>query len=298
MCVGLQTPHTNRPQLSIANPSDQPQLIVLCRTLDQLHATLAAGIKIIYVDFEDLRRYPEAVAAARGQAEVWLATPRIQKAGEQGFFELIAKAQPTGVLIRNLGGLDFFRSSSLRKVGDFSLNVANPLTADLLLREGLERVTVSYDCNAAQVLDLLRAVSPADLELVIHQHLPMFHMEHCVFAAFLTTGTDHTNCGRPCDRQTLKLRDRVGVDHPIKADVGCRNTVFHARAQSGGEYIGQFVAAGARTFRIELLDEDAARTKLVIESYRQLLAGNAAGLDQLNVVRQLGVTSGTLTVLG
>ena len=279
-------------------PQEQPQLIVLCRTLDQLHATLAAGIKIIYVDFEDLRRYPEAVAAARGQAEVWLATPRIQKAGEQGFFELIAKAQPTGVLIRNLGGLDFFRSSSLRKVGDFSLNVANPLTADLLLREGLERVTVSYDCNAAQVLDLLRAVSPADLELVIHQHLPMFHMEHCVFAAFLTTGTDHTNCGRPCDRQTLKLRDRVGVDHPIKADVGCRNTVFHARAQSGGEYIGQFVAAGARTFRIELLDEDAARTKLVIESYRQLFAGNAAGLDQLNVVRQLGVTSGTLTVLG
>jgi len=275
-----------------------PQLIVLCRTMEQLHAALAAGIKTLYVDFEDLRRYTAAAAATQGQAEVWLATPRIQKAGEQGFFELIAKAQPTGVLIRNLGGLDFFRNSSLRKVGDFSLNAANPLTADLLLREGLERVTVSYDCNAAQVLDLLQAVPPPGLELVIHQHLPMFHMEHCVFAAFLTTGTDHTNCGRPCDRQVLKLRDRVGVEHPIKADVGCRNTVFHARAQSGGEFLRQFIEAGARTFRIELLDEDAARTQVVIESYQQLLAGNAAGLAQLNVVRQLGVTSGTLTVLG
>ncbi|MEI8315491.1 MAG: DUF3656 domain-containing protein, partial [Verrucomicrobiota bacterium] len=200
-------------------PTGSPQLIVLCRTMEQLHAALAAGIKIIYVDFEDLRRYPDAVAATRGQAEIWLATPRIQKAGEQGFFELITKAQPTGVLIRNLGGLDFFRRSALRKVGDFSLNVANPLTADLLLREGLERVTIGYDCNAAQVLDLLQAVTPAGLELVIHQHLPMFHMEHCLFAAFLTTGTDHTNCGRPCDRQVLKLRDRVGVEHPIKADV-------------------------------------------------------------------------------
>jgi putative protease len=294
--------------------------------MEQIQAALAAGVKTIYVDFEDLRRYPDAVAATRGQAEVWLATPRIQKAGEQGFFELIAKAQPTGVLIRNLGGLDFFRQSALRKVGDFSLNVANPLTADLLLREGLERVTIAYDCNAAQVLDLLRAFSDVGrfceaaksfekapthrvglqrprvtggaLELVIHQHLPMFHMEHCVFAAFLTTGTDHTNCGRPCDRQVLKLRDRVGVEHPIKADVGCRNTVFHAKAQSGGEFLRQFIEAGARTFRIELLDEDAARTRLVIESYQQLLAGNAAGLDKLNVVRQLGVTSGTLTVLG
>ena len=279
-------------------PTGSPQLIVLCRTMEQLHAALAAGIKIIYVDFEDLRRYPDAVAATRGQAEIWLATPRIQKAGEQGFFELITKAQPTGVLIRNLGGLDFFRRSALRKVGDFSLNVANPLTADLLLREGLERVTIGYDCNAAQVLDLLQAVTPAGLELVIHQHLPMFHMEHCLFAAFLTTGTDHTNCGRPCDRQVLKLRDRVGVEHPIKADVGCRNTVYHAKAQSGGEFLRQFLEAGARAFRIELLDEDAARTQQVIEAYRQLLAGNAAGLDQLNVVRQLGVTSGTLTVLG
>jgi len=281
-----------------SNATAAPQLIVLCRTMEQLHAALAAGIKTIDVDFEDLRRYTDAVAAASGQAEVWLATPRIQKAGEQGFFELIAKAQPTGVLIRNLGGLDFFRNSSLRKVGDFSLNVANPLTAALLLQEGLERVTVSYDCNAAQVLDLLQSVTPTGLELVIHQHLPMFHMEHCVFAAFLTTGTDHTNCGRPCDRQVLKLRDRVGVEHPIKADVGCRNTVFHARAQSGGEFLRQFIEAGARTFRIELLDEDAARTQVVLESYQQLLAGNTAGLAQLNVVRQLGVTSGTLTVLG
>ena len=281
-----------------AEPTDAPQLIVLCRTMEQVHAALAAGIKTIYVDFEDLRRYAEAVTATHGKAEIFLATSRIQKAGEQGFFELITKAQPTGVLIRNLGGLDFFRQSALRKVGDFSLNVANPLTADLLLHEGLERVTISYDCNATQVLDLLRTVSPVGLELVIHQHLPMFHMEHCVFAAFLTTGTDHTNCGRPCDRQVLKLRDRVGVEHPIKADVGCRNTVFHAKAQSGGEYLRQFIEAGARTFRIELLDEDVARTQLVIESYQQLLTGNATGLDKLNVVRQLGVTSGTLTVLG
>ena len=226
--VNRRSAQPSDPAHDLADAGD-PQLIVLCRTMDQIHATLAAGIKTIYVDFEDLRRYTDAVAAARGQAEIWLATPRIQKAGEQGFFELIAKAQPTGVLIRNLGGLDFFRQSPLRKIGDFSLNVANPLTADRLLREGLERVTVSYDCNAAQVLDLLQSVTPAGLELVIHQHLPMFHMEHCVFAAFLTTGTDHTNCGRPCDRQVLKLRDRVGAEHPVQADVGCRNTVYRGR---------------------------------------------------------------------
>ena len=52
--------------------------------------------------------------------------------------------------------------------------------------------------------------------------MPMFHMEHCVFAAFLSDGTDYTNCGRPCDRHEVKFRDRVGSEHLIKADVGCR----------------------------------------------------------------------------
>jgi putative protease len=27
----------------------------------------------------------------------------------------------------------------------------------------------------------------------------MFHMEHCVFCAFLSTGKDYRDCGRPCD---------------------------------------------------------------------------------------------------
>jgi len=166
-----------------------------------------------------------------------------------------------------------------------------------LMREGLERLTVSYDCNAQQVLDLLRAAPPSWFELTIHQHMPMFHMEHCVFAAFLSDGTDHTNCGRPCDVHNLKLRDRVGIEHPVKADVGCRNTVFHAKAQSGAEFLKQFVAAGARVFRVELLEEDGPQTRKILEAYRKLVAGREASLKQLNVVRQLGVTSGTLTVL-
>jgi putative protease len=285
-------------------PKMPPELVVLCRTMEQIEAALDEGTGTLYVDFEDLRRYADAVAMVRGRggASVFLGMPRIQKAGEQGFFTLIEKANPDGVLIRNLGALDYFRNKPLRKIGDYSLNVANPLAADLLISEGLERVTVSYDLNGEQVEDLLRAAPPAWFELTIHQHMPMFHMEHCVFAAFLSNGTDHTNCGRPCDHHRVQLRDRVGMDHPLKADVGCRNTVYNARAQSGAEFVRRFIQAGARVFRVELLEEDAAQTKLVLRSYRDLLAGKISDVSELakrmNAVSQLGVTSGTLTVLG
>jgi putative protease len=276
-------------------------LQVLCRNLEQIEAALESGTSLLYADFEDIRRYKDAVTRVREQsgARLYLATPRIQKAGEEGFFRLIANAKPDGVLVRNLGGLAWFREAGLPMVGDFSLNVANPLTAGYLMDEGLEAVTVSYDLNIRQVLDLLAAAPPEWFEMTIHQHMPMFHMEHCVFAAFLSEGTDHTNCGRPCDRHAVSLRDRVGLEHPVKADVGCRNTVFHGKAQSGAVFSPEILAAGLRRFRVELLQENKEEAVRVIRSYQELLAGRLTGDDLVRELRlrsQLGVTLGTLEV--
>ena len=281
--------------------------------MEQLDAALACGVETVYLDFEDIRRYKEGVAFVRGfrgggaagtfrdgvsQPRVFLATPRIQKAGEQGFFKLIESAAPDGVLIRNLGAVDFFcENTALRRVGDFSLNVANPLTAQHFIGKGLEPVTVSYDLNIAQVLDLLAASPPEWFELTLHQHMPMFHMEHCVFAAFMSTGSSFLDCGRPCDRHRVHLRDRVGVRHPLRADVGCRNTLFNAVAQTGARFFDALIAAGLRAFRVELLEEDAAETRRVVGAYQALIAGESDGEGlwrELNAQSQLGVTRGTL----
>jgi putative protease len=282
--------------------SPAAMLRVLCRSIEQLSAALAAGVRELYVDFEDIRRGKDAVAVVRdagGGAQIFLATPRIQKAGEEGFFKLIENAAPDGVLIRNLGAIAFFREKNLRKIGDFSLNVANPLTAQHLMDQGLERVTVSYDLNVEQVLDLLDAAPPRWFELTLHQHMPMFHMEHCAFAAFLSKGTTFLDCGRPCESHRVHLRDRVGMEHPLRADVGCRNTLFNAVAQTGAGFFPALQEAGLRDFRVELLEEDAAGARRVIRAYQALLAGETEAADSWRALRaqtQLGVTRGTLEV--
>ena len=286
--------------------SPSPQLAVLCRTIDQIEAALDCGIAEIYADFEDIRRYRDVVACVRqrGSARIFLATPRIQKAGENGFFKLIENAEPDGVLIRNLGAIDFFtRNTSLKKIGDFSLNVANPLTAQFFLSRGLERLTVSYDLNIGQVLALLEKSGAREnasaFELTIHQHMPMFHMEHCVFAAFMSKGTTFLDCGRPCEKHRVHLRDRVGVAHPLRADVGCRNTLFNAVPQTGAQFFGDLLAAGLRHFRVELLEENAVESRRVIEAYQMLLRGGSDGgrlWRELNAQSQLGVTRGTYAV--
>jgi putative protease len=275
----------------------ESELIVLVRTMPQLEAALQSGVRTIYCEFEDPKRYREAVPKARDRrATIFVAPPRIFKTGEEWILKLVCSCEADGYLIRNYDHLKFFDRA--RRIGDFSLNVANGLTADYFINHsGLERVTASYDLNIAQLDALLKSAPPEWFEVTIHQHMPMFHMEHCVFCAFLSEGTDYRNCGRPCDKHEVKLRDRVGAEHVLKADAGCRNTVFNARAQTGAEYVSHMQALGVQKFRIEFVDESPAQVKDGIVKYDQLLKGKISGEQiwrELRALNQLGVTRGQL----
>ena len=275
-----------------------PLLTVLCRTLDQVRACVDLKVDRLIADFQDIREYREAVQIARSSENMLLiATPRIQKPDEMGLFRAMLKHQPDGVLIRNLSGLAFFRDNGVAVVGDYSLNVTNELTASFLMDQKLQWLTPSYDLNRDQLMDLVTAVPPQWLEVVVHQHMPMFHMEHCVFCAMLSPGTNKTNCGRPCDVQQVELRDRTGVDHPLVADVGCRNTLFNAVAQSSAEVVAELLKSGVRRFRIELLRDDADHIGRLYSLYKQLLSGSVTGEHvwrNLNAMNRVGVTRGTL----
>ena len=134
----------------------------------------------------------------------------------------------------------------------------------------------------------------------MHHPMPLFHMEHCVIAALLSEGRDYKTCGRPCDRHQLSLRDRAGVDHPVEADVGCRNTVFHAKAQSAADLVPKLRERGVRRFRIELVREHATDVHRLVHAYRALIEGRAAPKDTLRELRTeggYGVVKGSLRVL-
>jgi putative protease len=274
------------------------RLRVLCRNLPQLDAVIDFGIDEIYVDFQDIREYAEAVRRAHAAGRsIFLATPRIQKPAEGPLFKHLLRHGADGILVRNLGGLLYYVAREVPVVADFSLNAANELTVQLYRERGARRVTASYDLNREQLFDLVSAVPPAWLEVVIHQHMPMFHMEHCVFCAVLSPGTNRTNCGRPCDAHDVRLRDRMGVEHPLKADVGCRNTLFNAVPQSASEQVPQLIERGVRDFRVELLGQSAGEVGPVLSLYRDLLAGKVSGREvwtRLNATNRVGVTRGPL----
>lgn len=283
------------------DPADR--LVALSRSLDQLTAALEIGVKFHYCEFEDPRHYRQAVALVQnhgqnrgGDREIWLAPPRIFKPGERWILNQVRQDGATGYLVRNYDHLDFFRGD--RAIGDFSLNVANPIAGRHFMDTyGLEALTAAYDLNVDQLCSLLDGCPANWFEVTLHQHVPMFHMEHCVFCAFLSDGKDYRDCGRPCDRHEVTLRDRAGVEHQLKADAGCRNTLFNGTAQTGAEAIRQLLPLGVRRFRIEFTTEGPEQVTRTLREYQRLLRGQQSGEQiwkRLKVQNQLGLTRGTL----
>lgn len=267
--------------LPVAPPAQEPRLHLLVRTPAQLEAAIQARPASITLDYLELYGLkPSVEQVQQAGIAVRVASPRILKPSEQNLQKFLLSLGAE-LLVRSGGLLEGLQDAPDRPalVGDFSLNAANALSTRALLALGLRRVTPTHDLNAEQISDLAGLVGPDKLEVILYGHLPVFHTEHCVFCRFLSSGTDYTNCGHPCESHQLALRDERGHLHPVMADVGCRNTVFEGRAQSGAAHLGGWLTRGLREFRLEFVHESAAEVAEVVAAHRAFFASRATAAE-------------------
>lgn len=301
----------NEIQLSQNKKSTNDKIVIniLLRELKQvldLKPTLEAyqsnNIEIyITLDFEFGKDYREALSILKEcpNVKAGIATTRILKPGEYHHLNLLQRLDLDFILARNLGSYNYLRKKGFNKEirGDFSLNVANSQTANYLLDKGFSTLSTSYDLNADQVLKLANNTNPAQLEITLHQYMPSFHMEHCVFAAFLSKGSSFKDCGKPCEKHQVELKDQFGNRHFIKADQECRNTMFNATAQSAISLIDQFQNTKIGNFRIELLDEIEESLINKVQSYLDYFNDKIEINDlikNVNTLEKYGLGSGQL----
>jgi putative protease len=290
-------------------PARQPLpggLFVLCRSLEQARAALGAGADGVYLDFLALTGTGDALRALRseGAAFVGVAPPRIRRPGEEKIDRYLEGLRPDAVLVRGWGALQELPARARDGavfIGDFSLNLTNQLAIASVLERGLDAFTPSFDLDAAQIQELVTGRFAPFAEVVLHHPTPLFHMEHCLMAALLSDGKDFRTCGRPCEHHQVSVRDRAGVEHPVEADVGCRNTVFHASAQSAVQLVPALRRAGVARFRLELVRERAATVETLVRGYRAVLRDQRPPQDlwrELRALPDTPVVRGALRVLG
>lgn len=294
--ANITLPNPNKENIK----SEYAELTVLCRKLEQVQAAVELKAKRIYTDFEDIRLHKEARKLINSpDCHFYPATLRIVKPQEAATVRKLFNCEADGILIRNLASWQIIKTEQpqLKLIADFSLNISNEITANLLYKNGFQLLTPSYDLNYDQLSSLLRNSNSEIFEITAHQYMPMFHMEHCVFCRFLSSGTDSSNCGRPCEKYAISLEDRKGFNHPVKADFNCRNTVFNGVAQSAASYIFGLKKQGVKKFRLDFLDETAEEVKEIYSIYTKALSVDSDSLEiwkNLKANTKLGVTNGSL----
>lgn len=284
------------------------QLNILLRSKAQVEGFLSQlasyesyrpRIKSIILDFEFGKNYELSLQSLKNSGfSAGIATTRILKPQEYHNLKMIARLNPDFILVRNLGALEYLkRETSIPLIGDFSLNVTNSLSLDYLVKKGLSTINVSYDLNHQQLVDLVSFSDPKFIEVTLHQYMPEFHMEHCVFAAFLSNGHSFRDCGKPCEKHQVKLKDPYGNWHHLKADHECRNTFFKATPQSAGFLLKELNAKGVSTFRLEALNENAEELNLKIKTYLRLMNDELTAQEavlELKLVESYGLGLGQL----
>jgi len=285
---------------SVLSRPGPAQIHLLVRTPEQLEAALElspASITLDYLDLYGLKPSVERVKSA-GIA-IRVASPRILKPGEDRIVEFLLRLDAP-LLVRSTGLLEILHlRESPELTGDFSLNVANSITAAAMLQRGLLRITPTHDLNAEQITALAGQIGGGCVEAIAYQHLPVFHTEHCVFCRFLSTGTSYKDCGRPCEKHTVSLRDVNGRAHPLVADVGCRNTVFGAEAQEASGWLDDWRAAGVCHFRLEFAHESAADVLAITRAFGQTFEGRKSSAQLAQELKRFapqGTTVGSLFV--
>ncbi|MCP4812745.1 MAG: U32 family peptidase [Planctomycetaceae bacterium] len=254
-------------------------LHVLVRTAEQLQAAIECHPSSITLDYLELYGLRESVGQVQdADIPCRVASPRILKPNEHNVTRFLLSLE-CDLLVRSGGLLYELNSRHPAETlppldGDFSLNIANAISVGKFLDMGLRRVTPTHDLNAQQIVELASQVSPSKLEVIAYQHMPVFHMEHCVFCRFLSEGTDHTNCGHPCEKHRIAVQDSSGRQHAVLADVGCRNTVFGAEAQSAADHMHSFLEAGIRQFRLEFVHQEPEQVGGIITAFQRFLAGD------------------------
>lgn len=289
----LQTPYSlspfaNPPQLTAflqessrrnkkpANRENVPRLNILCREPEHIESLLKIpphkwkNLDTLYLDFpyghDTWEHYKILKEKTRGNGlKVALATPRVFKDSEKNQIEKLAELKPDAVLARSNGALEVLKNYDLNVIADFSLNITNHIAANYYLdRENIKKITASYDLifdnghdsDIKRLLMMAEKINPDNLEVALEYYLPSFYMEYCIYSRYLSNGEDYKSCGFVCKNTRLKLKDRLGVMHPVLADVNCRNTMYNGRRKSIFSYLPKLLQAGISSFRIELLLTD------------------------------------------
>ncbi len=215
---------------------NQPKLACYCTTIEQYEAAKESNIEIIYFNNVIRRNHVD-------------------------FKEITGE-----VLVGGYSGVYHYKGQEM--VSDFSLNVVNAKSVNLLHSLGVKRVTLSHEINNRQIKDLIKEYQKntggyPNLEMIVYGRQDLLFTEYCPLKKF-------NLCGK-CKDQQYYLRDDV-ASFPLISHDDCTTTILNSKTLNLIDDLEKI--SFVNVYRLQFTIESKEETQRIINQYKNRLNGD------------------------
>lgn len=234
---------------------EKPLLHVLVRNSAQLEAVYGLATGDIYT--EDAALY-----SARKQDNPALRLKTDRLAGQ------VERYSGERLLVTDHGGLHAYPKDNNVTL-DYTASALNADALSVYFHSGARRIALSPELDEYQTADMMIAFERAygqlpAVEALLYARHELMAMRHCVIRHALGDSA----CGR-CRRERFSLLDDAGRRFPVMTTGRCENRLFEGRPSE--KDTEALLKMGIRHFRVELLDENAAQSREIMQKYLRML---------------------------
>jgi putative protease len=159
------------------------------------------------------------------------------------------------LLIGNMGYINKFKGK-YNLYGDFSLNIANSLSAEFFIEEGLCNITASVEANIKNIKNIMTKDKP--LSVVGYGKIPLMITESCI----------KSNIRGKCNKAPLLIKDRKGEEFIIECENCSKNAIYNPYPIMMADKLNDVRASGINQVRLNFLDENKAELEEIILAFK------------------------------
>ncbi len=261
--------------------SNCEKLNVRVSSLESAKSAVENGADLIYIGGEVFRpQKPFTLEEIKSAVEIAhtanvkavLNTPRVTTdkilAELDLQLEKLQNVQLDGILVSNLGALNFVKKFNLPIYADLSFNLFNHEAAEFLQKQGAIQATASIELAFAQLRNLTEK-SDLPIEILIHGATESMICDHN-FIQFYHPDFNEFATADILDKH-FALQDSAGENHSLRYDQFEQTHIYFAKDLCLLPYIEKF--AGAAALRIDAQDYSPEVTGLTTKIYRAALDG-------------------------